>query len=188
VGLSILLGLVAILGVVGLIVYFVTMRNGLLRLRDESEKAWANLDLLLKQRSDELPKLAGICRGYMPSEQKTFQLVTAARTAFLKAATVAEKAQAEGLISDALKTLYAVAEKYPDLKADASFRQLRGRLSALEEKTAAQRRRFNAGVNAFNARLAQIPANLVAAFLHLQPRALFQAAESRREDAQVKSG
>jgi LemA protein len=188
VGGSILLGLVVVLGVVGLIVYCVTVRNGLVRLRHESEKAWADLDPLLKQRSDELPKLAGICRGYMPSEQKIFQLVAAARTAFMKAATVEEKAQADSLISDALKTLYAVAEKYSDLKGDAGFRQLRGRLSALEEKSAAQRRRFNASVHAFNTRLAQIPANLVAAFLHLQPHALFQVAESDREGAQAKSG
>jgi len=186
VGLSVLLGLVTILGVVGIIVYFVTIRNGLLGLRDESGKEWTNLDLLLKQRADELPKLAGICRGYMPADQKTVQLVAAARTAFLRAATVEEKAQADGLISDALKTLYAVAEKYPDLKADASFRQVRGRISALDEKIAAQRRRFDAGVNAFNARLGQIPANLVAVFLRLQPRALFHAAESRRENAQIK--
>ena len=187
-GVSILLGLAVILGVVGLIIYFVTVRNGLVRLRHESEKAWADLDPLLKQRADELPKLAGICRGYMPSEQKTLQLVAAARTAFMTAATVAEKAQADSLISDALKTLYAVAEKYPDLKANTSFRQLRGRISALEEKSAAQRRRFNASVHAFNARLARIPANLVAAFLHFQPHSLFQAAESDREDAQGKSG
>jgi LemA protein len=188
VGLSFLLGLGAILGVVGLIVYFITIRNGLLRLRDESGKAWADLDFLLKQRADELPKLAGICRGYMPSEQKTVQLVVAARTAFLKATTVEEKTQADGLISEALKSLYAVAEKYPDLEAEASFRQLRGRLSALDERIAAQRRCFDASVSAFNARLAQIPANLVAAFLHLQPGALFHAAESRREDEPVKSG
>lgn len=179
-GLSILLGLVVILSVVGLIIYFVTLRNTLVRLQIESEKAWAELDPLLKQRSDELPKLVGICRGYMPSEERTFQLVAGGRTAFMKATTVEEKAQADGLISDALKTLFAVAEKYPELKANTSFRQLQGRITALEEMIAAQRRRFNASVHTFNLRLAQIPAKLVAAFMHLQPRDLFQANESDR--------
>ncbi len=179
-GLSILLGLVVILSVVGLIIYFITIYNSLVRLRNESEKAWAELDPLLKQRSDELPKLAGICRGYMPSEPRPFQLVAAGRTAFLQAAAVEEKAQADGLISDALKALFAVAEEYPELKANTSFRQLQGRITALEEMIAAQRRRFNASVHTFNLRLAQIPANLVAAFMHLEPRALFQATESDR--------
>jgi len=188
VGVSILLGLLVLLGVVGLIIYFITIYSGLVRLRNENEKAWANLDPLLKQRSDELPKLVGICRGYMPSAQKTFQLVAAGRTAFLKATTVAEKAQADSLIADALKTLFAVAEKYPDLKANTSFRQLQGRITALEEKIAAQRTCFNAGVHTFNLRLAQIPANLVAAFMHLEPHALFQAAESDRKGAPVKFG
>jgi LemA protein len=188
VGLSILLGLLLILGVAGLIIYFVAMYNRLLRLRIESEKAWANLDPLLKQRSDELPKLVGICRGYMQGEQRTFQPVAEGRAAFLQATTVAEKARADRLISDALKTLCAVAEKYSDLKADASFRQLQGRITALEEKIAAQRRRFNASVSAFNLRSAKIPANLVAGLMRLRPLTLFQVAESGREDTQVKSG
>jgi LemA protein len=185
-GVSILLGLLLILGVAGLIIYFVAMYNRLLRLRIESQKAWANLDPLLKQRSDELPKLVGICRGYMQGEQRTFQPVAEGRAAFLQATTVAEKARADRLISQALKTLFAVAENSPDLKANTSFRQLQGCITALEEKIAAQRRRFNASVSAFNLRSAQIPANLVAGLMRLRPLTPFQVAESGREDVEMK--
>lgn len=188
VGLSILLGLLVILGVVGLIIYFLVIRNRLVRLRIESEKAWADLDPLLKQRSDELPKLVGICRGYMQAEQRTFQSVAEGRAAFLKATTVADKARADRLIGEALKTLFAAAENSPDLKANTSFRQLQGRITALDEKIATQRRRFNASVSAFNLRSAKIPANLVARLMRLRPLALFQVAESGSGDTQVKSG
>jgi len=187
-GVSILLGLLVILGVVGLIIYFLVIRNRLVRLRIESEKAWANLDPLLKQRSDELPKLVGICRGYMQAEQRTFQSVAEGRAAFLKASTVADKARADRLIGEALKTLFAAAGNSPDLKANTSFRQLQGRITALDEKIATERHRFNASVHALNTRLAKIPANLVARLMRLRPLALFQVAESGSGDTQVKSG
>jgi LemA protein len=185
-GASILLGLLVILGVAGLVAYVATVRSSLVQLRRESEKAWADLDPLLKQRSDELPKLVGICRGYMQAEQRTLQSVAEGRAAFLQATTVADKARADRLISEALKTLFAAAENSPDLKANTSFRQLRGCITALDERIAAQRRRFNARVHAFNARLAQVPAKLMAAFLHLQPQAPFEANESERAGGPVK--
>jgi len=186
VGLSILLGLAVILGAAGIFLYFITIYNSLVRLRNDMDKAWANIDVLLKQRHDELPKLIETCKGYMQYEQKAFQLITEARIAFMKATTVSEKAQADSLVRGALKALLAVAEKYPDLKANTSFRQLRGRITELETKITGQRSTFNEDVNVFNIRIAQIPANFVAGFMHLQPHALFQAAESDREDVQIK--
>jgi LemA protein len=113
------------------------------------------------------------------------QAITDARTAYLRAATPAEKTQADGLVSGALKTLFAVAENYPDLKANTDFMQLQGRISDLEEKIAGQRSRFNADVNVFNIRIAQIPANFVASFMGLQPHSLFQAPEADREDVKI---
>jgi LemA protein len=121
----------------------------------------------------------------MQYEQKTLQAVTEARTAFMRATTPAEKAQADNMVSGALKTLFAVAEKYPDLKANTSFMQLQGRITELETKIAAQRSSYNEDVNAFNIRIAQIPANLVAGLMGLQPHALFQVAEADREDVKV---
>ncbi len=171
--------------VIGLVVYLVGIHNNLVALKNSIDRSFADIDVILKQRHDELPKLVNTCKGYMQYEQKTLQAVTDARTAYMRATTPAEKTQADGMVSGALKTLFAVAENYPDLKADANFMQLQGRITDLEEKIAAQRTRFNADVNVFNTRIAQIPNNFVAGFMGLQPHALFQASEADREDVKI---
>jgi len=187
VGTAITLAVLAVLGVIviGIIVYFVGIYNQLVTLKNDIDRSFANIDVLLKQRHDELPKLIETCKGYMQYEQKTLQAVTEARTAYMRATTPAEKAQADNMVSGALKTLFAVAEKYPDLKANNNFMQLQGRITELETKIAGQRSTFNEDVNVFNIRIAQIPANLVAGFMGLQPHPLFQAAEADREDVKV---
>jgi LemA protein len=184
-GVAIVILILIAIVVIGLIAYFVGIYNNLVTLKNDIDRSFSNIDVLLKQRHDELPKLIDTCKGYMQYEQKTLQAVTEARTAYMRATTPAEKTQADGMITGALKTLFAVAEKYPDLKADANFMQLQGRITELEEKIAAQRGRFNDDVNVFNIRIAQVPANFVAGFMHLQPHALFQAAETDREDVKV---
>jgi LemA protein len=171
--------------VIAIIMYFVGLYNRLVKFKNNIDRSFSNIDVLLKQRHDELPKLIETCKGYMQYEQKTLQAVTEARTAFMRATTPAEKAQADNMVSGALKTLFAVAEKYPDLKANTNFMQLQGRITELETKIAAQRSAYNEDVNAFNIRIAQIPANLVAGFMGLQPHALFQVAEADREDVKV---
>ena len=171
--------------VIAVIMYFVGLYNSLVTFKNNIDRSFSNIDVLLKQRHDELPKLIETCKGYMQYEQKTLQAVTEARTAFMRATTPAEKAQADNMVSGALKTLFAVAEKYPDLKANTSFMQLQGRITELETKIAAQRSSYNEDVNAFNIRIAQIPANFVAGFMGLQPHALFQVAEGDREDVKV---
>jgi LemA protein len=186
IGLTILIGLVVVLFVVGIIIYFITIYNSLVRLRNDMDKAWANIDVLLKQRHDELPKLIETCKGYMQYEQKTFQLITEARTAFLRANTVGEKAQADNLITGALKSLFAVSENYPDLKANNSFMQLQKRISELEERIADRREFFNDDVNTFNIRIQQLPDVFVAKMLNLQRRELFKVSEEDRRDVEVK--
>jgi len=171
--------------VIAVIMYFVGLYNGLVTFKNNIDRSFSDIDVLLKQRHDELPKLIETCKGYMQYEQKTLQAVTEARTAFMRATTPAEKAQADNMVSGALKTLFAVAEKYPDLKANTNFMQLQGRITELETKIAAQRGAYNEDVNAFNIRIAQIPANFVAGFMGLQPHALFQVAEADREDVKV---
>lgn len=172
--------------VIGVISYFVGIYNHLVTLKNDIDKAFSNIDVLLKQRHDELPKLIETCKGYMQYEQKTLQAVTEARAAYARATTVEDKAKADNLISGALKTLFAVAEKYPDLKANTNFMQLQGRITELEEKIAALRSGFNEHVNLFNIRIAQIPDLFVARFMNLQPRPLFVATAADREDVQVK--
>ena len=186
----VLIGVFVLAGVivVGVVMYLVGIYNSLVKLKNDVDRSFANIDVLLKQRHDELPKLVDTCKGYMQYEQKTLQAVTEARTAYLRATTPAEKAQADGLVSGALKSLFAVAEKYPDLKANTNFMQLQGRITELEEKIAAQRARFNEDVNYFNIRIAQVPANFVAGFMGLQPHALFQVPEADREDVKIDFG
>jgi LemA protein len=186
VGLTILIGLVIVLVVVGVFIYFITIYNSLVRLRNDMDKAWANIDVLLKQRHDELPKLIETCKGYMQYEQKTFQLITEARTAFMRANTVAEKAQADNMITGALKSLFAVSENYPDLKANNNFMQLQKRISELEERIADRREFFNDDVNTYNIRIQQLPDVFVARMLNLQRRDLFKVAEEDRRDVEVK--
>ncbi len=187
IGWVIALGILVILAiiVIGIIAYFVGIYNQLVTLKNDIDRSFANIDVMLKQRHDELPKLIDTCKGYMQYEQKTLLAVTEARTAYMKATTPAEKTQADNMMTGALKTLFAVAEKYPDLKANTNFMQLQGRITDLETKIAGQRSTYNQDVNAFNIRIGQIPANFVAGFMHLQPHALFQVAETDREDVKV---
>jgi LemA protein len=185
-GLTILVTLVVILAVVGIFVYLITIYNSLVRLKNDIDKAWANIDVLLKQRHDELPKLIETCKGYMQYEQKTFQLITEARTAFMKAGSVGEKAQADNMISGALKSLFAVAENYPDLKANNNFMQLQKRISELEEKIADRREFFNDDVNTYNIRIQQLPDVFIAHMMNLQRKDLFKVEEEDRRDVEVK--
>jgi LemA protein len=183
-GLMVGLAVLAII-VIAVVIYFVGLYNSLVRFKNNIDRSFSDIDVLLKQRHDELPKLIETCKGYMQYEQKTLQAVTEARTAFMRATTPSQKAQADNMVSGALKTLFAVAEKYPDLKANTNFMQLQGRITELESKIAAQRSAYNEDVNAFNIRIARIPANFVAGLMGLQPHALFQVAEADREDVKV---
>jgi LemA protein len=185
-GIAILVGLVVILFVVGIFVYLITIYNSLIRLKNDIDKAWANIDVLLKQRHDELPKLIETCKGYMQYEQKTFQQITEARTAYQKAGSVSEKAQADNMITGALKSLFAVSENYPDLKANNNFMQLQKRISELEEKIADRREFFNDDVNTFNIRIQQFPDVLLAGMMRLQHHDLFKVTEEDRQDVEVK--
>ena len=169
-----------------LFLYAVTMYNNFVRLKNNVAQAWSNIDVLLKQRHDELPKLIETCKGYMQYEQKTFQMITEARTAFMRATSVGQKAQADNMISGALKSLFAVAEKYPDLKANNNFMQLQRRISELEERIADRREFFNDTTNTFNIRIAQIPDVFVAKMLSLEPRELFKVSEEERRDVEMK--
>jgi LemA protein len=184
VGLAFLVIVVVVLIV--LVMYFVGVYNNLVTLKNDIDRSFANIDVILKQRHDELPKLIETCKGYMQYEQKTLQAVVEARNAYGRATTPGEKAQADNMVTGALKTLFAVAESYPDLKANTNFMQLQGRITELETKIASQRTTYNTDVNDYNIRIAQIPANFVAGFMGLQPHALFQVTEADREDVQVK--
>ena len=184
---AVILALVILaLMVIGGILYLVAQYNSLVQVKNDIDKAWANIDVLLKQRHDELPKLIETCKGYMQYEQKTFQLVVEARNAYQSATTVPGKALADNMVTSALKTLFAVAENYPELRANSSFLQLQGRITELEEKIADRREFYNDSANTYNIRIQQLPDVFIAGMLNFQRHELFQATEEDRRDVEVK--
>lgn len=170
----------------GLLLYSLILFNELVRIRTEIDRAWADIDVLLKQRHDEIPNLVATCQGYMQHEQAVFTMVAQARSAYINAATVGQKAQADAMTSGALKTLFGVAESYPELKAVATFVQLQSMIADLEERIADRREYFNAAVATYNTRIRQLPEVFVAMPLGMRPRELFQANDAERQVAQVK--
>jgi LemA protein len=176
---------VFLLLILGILMYFTTIYNGLIVVSRNVEKAWANIDVLLKQRHDEIPKLVKICEGYMQYERSTLEKITAARTACINAGTVSESAKAEGALSGLLKNLFAVAENYPDLKANNNFLQLQNRVSTLESQIADRRELFNESVNTYNIRIAQLPDVIIAGMLNMQKKDLFQIIETERQDVEI---
>jgi LemA protein len=182
--------ILAVMGfaVVGTLLYVVGLYNGLVSLRHAVDQAWANIDVLLKQRHDELPKLVDTVKGYMAHEREVLQRLTEARSAYQRASTVEEKGAADAEVRGALTHLFAVAEGYPQLKADASFRQLQERISELEEAIADRREFFNHAVNAYNVRIEQIPDVFLARWMGLTPRTLFRASEEEKADVQISFG
>ncbi|MBI5709015.1 MAG: LemA family protein [Candidatus Eisenbacteria bacterium] len=181
------LGTVAVLfAIVGLVGYWLSIYNSLVALKNSIMRSWANIDVLLKQRHDELPKLVKTCEGYMQHERAVFDKLSEARGALLKAQTVAQRAEAENLLTRALGQIFAVAEAYPDLKANQGFLQLQSRISELENQIADRREFYNDTVNTFNTRLGQIPDKWVAGWLNYVTAELFHVDQGDRQDVEIK--
>ena len=172
--------------IVGAAIYVVILYNELVRLRNDNDRAWANIDVLLKQRHDEIPNLVETVKGYMQHEQQTLLAVTQARAASMNAASVRQKAQADLMMTGALRGLFAVAENYPQLRANENFLKLQNRISELEERIADRREFFNDDVNTYNTRIGQIPQVFVASFMNLKPRDLFKVSDEDRRLVEVK--
>jgi LemA protein len=185
-GTNILIDVAVLLAALGFFIYVIILYNELVRLRNDNDRAWANIDVLLKQRHDEIPNLVETVKGYMQHERQTLEAVTQARTASLSAATIGQKAQADLQLTNALRGLFAVAENYPQLKASDNFLRLQNRISELEEKIADRREFFNDDVNTYNTRIGQIPEVFLASFMNLKPRELFKVSDADRQAMQVK--
>src|SRR5205085_9608866 len=142
-GVSIVAAAAVFFVVAGVLLYLIILYNELVRLRNDNDRAWANIDVLLKQRHDEVPNLVATVKGYMDHERQTLEAVTQARAASVTAGSVPQKAQADLLLTGALRGLFAVAERYPDLKANQNFLALQKRISELEERIADRRELFN---------------------------------------------
>ena len=184
-GSSVITGAAFLLFVVGVLIYVVILYNELVRLRNENDRAWANIDVLLKQRHDEVPNLVETVKGYMQHEQQTLLAVTQARAASTNAGSIGQKATADLMMTGALRGLFAVAENYPQLKANENFLKLQNRITEIEERIADRREFFNDDVNTYNTRIGQIPEVFVASFLSMKPREMFKVSDQDRRLVEV---
>ncbi len=170
---------------VGSVGYFLSIYNTLVEMKNNIGRSWANIDVLLKQRHDELPKLVKVCEAYMQHERAIFDKLSEARGALAAARSVGERASAENQLTRALGQFFAVAENYPDLKANQNFSALQTRISELENAIADRREFYNDTVTLFNIRIQQIPNTWVASGMNLQPAELFRIDESDRKDVDI---
>ena len=179
---TLLIGSLLVIGLIVLIAYVVGLYNMLVRLANNIDKAWSNIYVILKQRHDELPKLVQVCNSYMTHERETLESVTKARNAYSAGLNIDDKAQAENQIVGALGKLFAVAEQYPDLKANQEFSAIQQRISALESTIADRREFYNDSANLYNIAIAQIPTLWVAEEIGFTARPLLTVAPSDRKD------
>lgn len=176
--------------VVVILLYGVGLYNHLVQIKHAVAKAWANIDVLLKQRHDELPKLVEVCKQYKQFEQETLQRVIAARGAVHAASQrgdVAGLGAAEADLRTGLNGLFAVAEAYPELKANEHFMQLQVRITGLENGIADRRELYNESVNIYNVGIEQFPATLIAGLIHYRLLPLLEFSSSEKSDVDMKS-
>lgn len=171
----------------GGVLWLILIFNGLVVLRTRTKEAWADIDVQLKRRYDLIPNLVETVKGYATHERELLERVTQARAKAMEAGGVQEKAQAENMLSSTLKSLFAVAENYPDLKASQNFLELQRELTDTEDKVQAARRFYNANARDLNIKIEVFPSNLVAGALGFKKMEFFELAEAAaREPVKVK--
>ncbi len=173
-----------------LFLYAVTLYNNFVRLKNNVAQAWSNIDVLLKQRHDELPKLVEACKQYMQHERGVLEKVTQARAAVhsaREAGDIGALGAAESELRLGLGRLFAVAENYPELRANENFQHLQDRISQLEAQIADRREFYNDSVNTNNIRIEQFPDNVIATLFRFEPKPLLKFKESETRDINVKA-
>jgi len=177
--------LYVILAVAGLLVVFlIATYNGLVTAKIRVEEAWSDITVQLKRRLDLIPNLVDTVKGYAKHEKGTFQEVTEARAAMANASGVAETAEADNMLTGALKSLFAVAEAYPDLKANENFLELQKELVDTEDKIQAARRFYNAAVREFNTKIQVFPTVIFAGLLGFTSREFYELDDAEQEKAE----
>lgn len=180
------IGLILIIIIVVLVLWLVAIYNGLIKLKNRVDEAWSDIDVQLKRRYDLIPNLVNTVKGYAAHEKEVFEKVTEARTRAMSAGTAQDKAQAENMLSNTLKSLFAVAENYPDLKANQNFLELQRELTDTEDKIQASRRFYNGNVRDFNIKIEVFPNNIIAGILNFTKREFFEAGEGEKEAVKVE--
>lgn len=174
------LGLVLLVGI-ALVVFY----NSFVQLKIRVEEAWADIDTFLKQRYDMIPNLVSTVKGYMTHEQETLTKVTELRSQVANASSMEERADADNMLTSTLKSLFAVAENYPDLKANQNFLDLQEKLSGLEDKLQNSRRFYNATVRDYNTKIQMFPGNVLAGILNFEKKEFFEAAGEEKENVKI---
>ncbi|MFA6493116.1 MAG: LemA family protein [Patescibacteria group bacterium] len=176
-----------LLGVVVIgIFWFVAVYNGIVTLRNRTQEAWSDIDVQLKRRHDLIPNLVETVKGYAKHEKELFENVTKARADAISAKGPAEAGKAENVLTDALKSVFAVAENYPQLRASENFQKLQDELTDTENKVEAARRFYNGNVRDFNTKIQIFPNSMVAGMVSAKPFELFQMAEGEKATPEVK--
>ncbi len=155
------------------IVYVVYLYNNLITLKNRIDNAWSQIDVQLKRRHDLIPNLVSTVQGYAKHEKSTFEMVTKARTQLMSASTVSDKAKADNMLTGALKSLFAVSEAYPELKANQNFLALQEELSSTESKIAFSRQFYNDNVMDYNTKIQMLPSSILASMMNLQKKDYF---------------
>src|SRR5918992_4600945 len=180
--------IIAIGAVVLFVIFIIGVYNRLVRLRNRVDAAWSQIDVQLKRRSDLIPNLVETVKGYAAHERETLDAVITARQQTAQANTVEERAQSENMLTGALRQLFAVAEAYPDLKANQNFLALQEELTATESRIAYARQFFNESVLAYDNALESFPSNIVGNAFNFQEKGYFEAETESREPVQVDFG
>lgn len=184
------MGTLIVVGVAALIILVIIgLYNSLVTARNRVDNAWSQIDVQLKRRHDLIPNLVEVCKGYMKYEQSVLESVTKARQQAVQVSggSVQDRAQAESILTGALRQLFAVAENYPDLKANQNMLALQEELTATENRIAFARQHYNDSVMRYNIQIQQFPANLLASSFGFQPRAFFELTDpTQREPVKVQ--
>ena len=181
-----MIGIILIAILIVIAVVLIGMYNSLVQLRVRCDSAWSDIDVQLKRRHDLIPNLVETVRGYAAHEKGTFENIAKFRSQAMQAVTPADKAAAENQLTGALKSLFAVAENYPQLRASEEFTQLQGSLSQTEDSIQNSRRYYNAVVRDLNTKIQSFPTNLIAGMFGFTQRQFFETAATDREPVQVK--
>jgi LemA protein len=179
----VIIALISIAALVAIVLIGIVLYNRLVRLRNRTENAWAQVDVQLRRRYDLIPNLVETVKGYASHERATFEEVTRARTAAQGARGVEEQAQAENMLTAAIGRLFAVAEAYPELRAAENFRELQGQLEETEGRIAISRQVYNDAVLTYDTALESVPTNLLASTFGFQPKPYFELEEGPAREA-----
>jgi LemA protein len=182
---TLIIGFLVLISIVGSALWSVRIYNRLISLEEKCDKAWSDIDVLLKQRSEEIPNLLDTVEEYMEYEEETLQKITEARTKVQESQDPKEQAKANSSLENALGDLFAVAEDYPDLKANDSFQQLQERISDIEEQISDRREFYNEAVRRWNTKIEQIPYVIVAKALSKSEKKMFEATEEEKENIDI---